>query len=532
MNEKKENALVPKPPSAVEKAAPGTKRILSGMASDTLALAKQRAPAKFRIGDYEWCEPDYKQILIWAEHTGLKPEEVIARLFDYQSLCENLRSGEPRSIPGWEPDEEPFQIFEEPLFADGKLLKVNFDLRLLRCNNLLWVNGLEITHLRFVGASEQAWLSDLGSLPLDQLRWLDCGWLGLIHLNLSSVPHLEYLDCEPNNLEELRLGSLPKLTHLNCSDNKITDLKLDQIPNLRFLNCEANCLHELNLAEVPELKSLHCSNNQIFKLGLSKCSEILRLECFRNRLTQLDLSSCQGLKWLDCADNAISELDLSSCPNLEEVDCSGNPISVLNIRGLKHLRKLNCSFHTEVIMYTDQVHTVQDPEVQFRMGVSYYCGHRVPRNHTEAAKLFRFAAERGHIHAQACLAECYFEGNGVPQDYSKAVEWYQKAAVQGNPEAQANLSRAQANLGLAYLYGKGVSKDKSEAYKWFKSAAEQGDKEVTEKLTSLVSTLSSNELKEVGVFFPLKRRAAIKVGETVIVGSKLPTETSGRDGKN
>ena len=91
MNEKKENALVPRPSSAVEKAVPGVKRILSGMVSDTLALAKEQralAPTKFRIGDYEWCEPDYRQILIWAEETGLKPEEVIARLLDQQSLRE------------------------------------------------------------------------------------------------------------------------------------------------------------------------------------------------------------------------------------------------------------------------------------------------------------------------------------------------------------------------------------------------------------------------------------------------------------
>ena len=33
----------------------------------------------FRVGDYEWCDPDYRQILVWARETGLKPEEVVAR---------------------------------------------------------------------------------------------------------------------------------------------------------------------------------------------------------------------------------------------------------------------------------------------------------------------------------------------------------------------------------------------------------------------------------------------------------------------
>jgi hypothetical protein len=36
MNEKKENALVPRPPSAVQKAVPGAKRILSGIVADTV----------------------------------------------------------------------------------------------------------------------------------------------------------------------------------------------------------------------------------------------------------------------------------------------------------------------------------------------------------------------------------------------------------------------------------------------------------------------------------------------------------------
>jgi len=40
MNKKNGSALVRRPSSAVEKAAPGAKRILSGMAADALALAK------------------------------------------------------------------------------------------------------------------------------------------------------------------------------------------------------------------------------------------------------------------------------------------------------------------------------------------------------------------------------------------------------------------------------------------------------------------------------------------------------------
>jgi hypothetical protein len=43
MNEKNDFALVRRPSSAVEKAAPGAKRILSGMVTDTLALRKKHS---------------------------------------------------------------------------------------------------------------------------------------------------------------------------------------------------------------------------------------------------------------------------------------------------------------------------------------------------------------------------------------------------------------------------------------------------------------------------------------------------------
>lgn len=48
MNEKDNFALVPRPPGALEKTAPGAKRILSGMVADTLTLAKQPPPSMTR----------------------------------------------------------------------------------------------------------------------------------------------------------------------------------------------------------------------------------------------------------------------------------------------------------------------------------------------------------------------------------------------------------------------------------------------------------------------------------------------------
>jgi chemotaxis response regulator CheB len=51
MKEKSDFALVRKPSSAVEKAPPGTKRILSGMVADTLLLTKKRPSPRIVVMD-------------------------------------------------------------------------------------------------------------------------------------------------------------------------------------------------------------------------------------------------------------------------------------------------------------------------------------------------------------------------------------------------------------------------------------------------------------------------------------------------
>ena len=89
------------------------------------------------------------------------------------------------------------------------------------------------------------------------------------------------------------------------------------------------------------------------------------------------------------------------------------------------------------------------------------------KNYTEAARLYRIAAEQGHADAQCYLGYCYGKGLGVEKDPKEAVKWYRKAAEQGQ-------SDAQYNLGYCYEKGLGVEKDPKEAVKWYRKAAEQG----------------------------------------------------------
>ena len=90
------------------------------------------------------------------------------------------------------------------------------------------------------------------------------------------------------------------------------------------------------------------------------------------------------------------------------------------------------------------------------------------KEYNAAAKLYLFAAEKGHADAQYMLARCYMTGRGVPVSEKDMVKWMTKAAEQGH-------AYAQNELGLCYKFGKGVEKSDSEAAKWFRKAAQQGN---------------------------------------------------------
>ena len=68
----------------------------------------------------------------------------------------------------------------------------------------------------------------------------------------------------------------------------------------------------------------------------------------------------------------------------------------------------------------------------------------------------------------------YFNGRGVPQDYSEAAALYRQAAEQGN-------SSAQFNLGLMYDQGRGVPQDNVEAHMWLNLAAAKSTSERREQ---------------------------------------------------
>ena len=68
----------------------------------------------------------------------------------------------------------------------------------------------------------------------------------------------------------------------------------------------------------------------------------------------------------------------------------------------------------------------------------------VPQNHTEAARLYRLAADQGHAQAQCNLAAMSLKGTGVPQDHAVAARPLKLAAGQGFQPAREALGHLTA----------------------------------------------------------------------------------------
>jgi TPR repeat protein len=95
-------------------------------------------------------------------------------------------------------------------------------------------------------------------------------------------------------------------------------------------------------------------------------------------------------------------------------------------------------------------------------------------------------ADAGDVQSQVELGRRYDKGEGVVKDHAEAAKWYRKAAEQ-------NFAAAQDNLAICYEYGQGVAEDSVEAYKWVLLATRQGDEGAKKYMTVMESMLLTPE---------------------------------------
>ena len=95
-------------------------------------------------------------------------------------------------------------------------------------------------------------------------------------------------------------------------------------------------------------------------------------------------------------------------------------------------------------------------------------------------------AQAGDAESEVELGLRYDKGEGVVKDHAEAAKWYRKAAEQNDADAQYNLA-------ICYERGDGVAEDWVEAYKWLLLAARQGHEAPKEHMTLLESKLLTSE---------------------------------------
>ena len=325
------------------------------MTRDVLARTRSRevSQVRFKLGDYEFREPDYRQILRWSEQL----------VWLAKAAPENLLPEHLLEVLQERVKHEEYRLTVE----DGAITTLVWDIPwLMQPPPSTWEAGLVIEELCIRGVwprkepSLRPALPRLRVLELQtpkgcrgSLRTLDlslvpglvrlrCGVNELTELDLSGVRGLTELYCNSNRLTELDLSAVPQLTQLYCDGNRLTELDLSGVPHLTELGCGNNQLTELDLSAVPGLTELVCNNNQLTKLDLSAVPNLELLGCFENQLTELDLSAVRNLWMLACWENQLTELDLYGVPGLIELYCNNNRLTELDLSGVPHLTEVGC----------------------------------------------------------------------------------------------------------------------------------------------------------------------------------------------
>lgn len=105
----------------------------------------------------------------------------------------------------------------------------------------------------------------------------------------------------------------------------------------------------------------------------------------------------------------------------------------------------------------------------------YWTGLALVGDYTEAVRLFRLAAERGHAPSYLYLGLAHHYGYGVDRDYAQAADWYREAAAAGEVEAMVRLAEmAEA--------GQGTDANAGRALELFRQAAVLGSVEANRRL--------------------------------------------------
>jgi TPR repeat protein len=123
---------------------------------------------------------------------------------------------------------------------------------------------------------------------------------------------------------------------------------------------------------------------------------------------------------------------------------------------------------TPVVNGNIETAALQSPEAIYERALKIEGDGKNAAQLSQAAELYRSAADLGLTASMYALARAYDKGRGVPRDLPEAAKWYRKAADGGH-------AAAMASLGTMYEYGEGTPLDLAEATRLYRAAADLGD---------------------------------------------------------
>lgn len=372
--------LVPLSGSQLVRHGSGGWRILEDMVSSTLTTSKQEGALvpRYRIGDIDFCEPDYRQMLLWAERFDKNPTDFLASLLGNEGI--------------------EYYGSKGTLIVNGRIHRLSWDMVMFPEFRLDYGPHLALDYLEFFDhvrtpltppptshhlrryfqhSIEERLLKrtpqndDYSELTIDY----DCPierrlaeHRGGKQKTLSlSCPTLRVLTIRGTNFIDLECIDLSSLKELRVSHKPgfIKSLSAESCPALEGLDCHGTVLQKLVLRDYESLSWLDCSQCGLETLNLtfSQNSPLKQLNCRENELRGEELllafifGDFQKLEKLDCSFNHLSILHLDSTPNIRRLSCEGNMLEELDIRPLQHLESLTYD--------RDRTRLIQRPDQNF-----------------------------------------------------------------------------------------------------------------------------------------------------------------------
>ena len=180
--------------------------------------------------------------------------------------------------------------------------------------------------------------------------------------------------------------------------------------------------------------------------------------------------------------------------------------------------------HVRDLLGTDE--TADDPRAWYVLGRMYQEGlGGYDLDLRRAERLYRAAAEAGHVEAMLALADMFARGAGVRPNASVARVWYERAAAAGNVPAMLLVANnyagqhgappdferarvwyeqaaatgsgeAMAALGGLYRNGQGVDLSPVDALMWYRLAKQHGSQDAVAAEALLAGLLTPAEQAE------------------------------------